>query len=46
LLAAIVRQAVESEIDMEAYAAALVDEREQRSRLAAWAERLESLEGD
>ena len=45
VLAAIVRRAVESEIDMEAYAAALADEREQRSRLAAWAERLESLEG-
>jgi hypothetical protein len=30
---------------MEVFAAAIEEEREQRSRLAAWAERLESLEG-
>lgn len=45
VLAGIVRQAVESEIDLEVYAATLKDEREQRTRLTAWAERLESLEG-
>jgi hypothetical protein len=45
VLAAIVRQAVESEIDYEAYVQALDYERQQREQLSRWSESLASITG-
>ena len=45
VLAAIVRQAVETEIDYEAYVQALHYERQQREQLSRWSESLASITG-
>jgi hypothetical protein len=45
VLAAIVRQAVETEIDYEAYVQALDYERQQREQLSRWSESLASITG-